>query len=335
MPSSQALRTIVQQNLTDIVVTLNQALIGQNLYQIQSVLQRLGRDQQLPHWFEELQRSQTLPNLDGKTIGSVIEMLFVAILETFFFQHLNLPPLRINPAKGVDLPDLELGIKSPSTNYATSEPFFSAYERLLGNEYDCVVLLTDYQEKKRNPPLTLQIIDAKYLVGSQISDYTLCEIALKQRDWLLQEDVNWARKVFKFLAYVNQQDWRARHLLKLVNVLQEPDRIRELIEVAKQDYTAKNKKYTQQDKLLIPRHEVESLIRISQTTPLSLGVIFAADSWVEETHKDFSRSPNENEWNRLLRSPLDGQIGMSFALQWRYNFSRVFHVAKGRANEAK
>jgi hypothetical protein len=52
----------------------------------------------------------------------------------------------------------------------------------------------------------------------------------------------------------------------------------------------------------------------------------AADNWVIETQKDLARFPNSNEWARILTSPLDGQIGMSPALQWRYNFSRVFGV---------
>lgn len=55
-------------------------------------------------------------------------------------------------------------------------------------------------------------------------------------------------------------------------------------------------------------------------------VIDAADNWVIETQKDLGRFPNSNEWARILTSLLDGQIGMSPALQWRYNFSRVFGI---------
>lgn len=49
-----------------------------------------------------------------------------------------------------------------------------------------------------------------------------------------------------------------------------------------------------------------------------------ADHWVVEVQKDLTRAPNDNEWQRLLSSPLDGAIGMSFALQWRYNFGKLF-----------
>lgn len=328
MSNPKIWRAKVRESLTETRNELNRALRGENLSMLEATLKRQGRNQQVPHWYTKLKKEQVLPNLDGKTIGSVIEMLFVAVLETFTLVNLNIPPLRINPAQGVDLPDLELGIKSPSTNYATSEPFFSAYERLLGNEYDAVILLTDYQRAKRSPPLRLQIIDAKYLFGSQIADYTLCNIARKHRTWLLQEDEAWARKLFKFLAHVNQSDWRARQLLKLATHINDQERVLALLTEATEDFKRKNLIATQKDKRLIPDHDLKSIQKIANIRPIALGVLFAADAWVEENHKDFARSPNENEWRRLLRSPLNGQIGMSFALQWRYNLSRIFSKPK-------
>jgi hypothetical protein len=53
-------------------------------------------------------------------------------------------------------------------------------------------------------------------------------------------------------------------------------------------------------------------------------IINACNDWVVEYHKDFARLPNDNEWQRFLKSPLDGKIGMSFALQWRFNFGNLF-----------
>jgi hypothetical protein len=317
-------RFTVQKRLSETTNQLNRALRGENLEVLEPILKRLGRGQQVPHWYAKLTTEQVLPNLDGKTIGSVIEMLFVAVLESFTLADVDIPSLRVNPAQGVDLPDLELGIKSPSTNYATSEPFFGAYERLLGNEYDAVILITDYQQAKQNPPLRLQIIDAEYLSGSEMADYTLCNIARKHRAWLLREDSAWARKLFKFLAYVNQSDWRARQLIKLVSSLDDQKDVLALIAKAEKDFERKNEAFAKKDQLLIPDHDLESIKRIQSTRPIPLGVLFAADAWVEDYHKDFARSPNENEWRRLLKSPLNGRIGMSFALQWRYNFSRIF-----------
>ena len=35
----------------------------------------------------------------------------------------------------------------------------------------------------------------------------------------------------------------------------------------------------------------------------------------------------------LVNGPLDGEIGMSFALQWRYNFGRIFNGVEGGEDE--
>lgn len=284
----------------------------------------MGRGGQLPQWYEQLRTQHTLPNLDGKTIGSVIEMLLIAVLEKIIFQGLEIPPLRVNPARGVDFPDLDLGIKSPSENYCTSEPFFSAYERLLGSEYDVLVLLTDYQTAKKKPPLRLQIIKFKYLYKTQLADYRLCQIAKKHREWLVTENESWAKKVFRFLAYVNQSDWRAKQLLRLLDCLQDATSVHRYIQQADKDFQKINEKRIAKDAEPIPRSDIESLQKINSIQPFYLGVIDAADNWVIEMQKDLARFPNSNEWSRLLTSPLDGQIGMSPALQWRYNFSRVF-----------
>lgn len=250
MLSKEELRARLRESLDTTIYEINRALRGENLEQLEEVLTRIGRGGRLPHWYEQLKTQQTLPNLDGKTIGSVIEMLLVAVLEKIIFQDLEIPPLRINPARGIDLPDLDIRIKSPSENYCTSEPFFSAYERLIGSEYDALILLTDYQTAKKKPPLKLQIIKFKYLDKTQIADYRLCQIA-----------------------------------------------------------------------------------KINSIQPFYLGVIDAADNWVIEMQKDLARFPNSNEWARILTSPLDGQIGMSPALQWRYNFSRVFGVPQPAEDE--
>jgi len=57
------------------------------------------------------------------------------------------------------------------------------------------------------------------------------------------------------------------------------------------------------------------------------------NNWVVSTLKDASRAPSETEWNMLVNGPLDGEIGMSFALQWRYNFGRIFNGVEGGEDE--
>ena len=324
MLTKAELRNLLRERLDQTIVELNHALQGVNLERLEPVLLRLGRDQTLPHWYEQLNDQQALPNLDGKTVGSVIEMLFVAVLETATFRDVEIPQLRLNPARGVDLPDLDLSIKAPSQNYATSEPFLSAYERLLGSEYDALILLTDYQKRKLHPPLRLQVIQWHYFLNTELADFALTEIARKHRDWLLTQSEAWTQKIFRFLAYINQSDWRAKHLLRIIDAIQEADRIQRLVLEAEIDFRKKNEQRARKDKDAIPEHEIESLLSIAKVQPITLGIIDAADNWVVENYKDFARLPNENEWNRLLVSPLNGQIGMSFALQWRYNFARIF-----------
>ena len=253
-------------------------------------------------------------------------MLFVAVLETTTLRGLSLPPLRINPARGVDLPDLDLGIKSPSENYCTSEPFFSAYERLLGSDFDIIVLLTDYQTAKRSPPLRLQIIKWRYLEKTQVADRSLCRIAKLHREWLLQESESSLKKLFRFLAYVNQSDWRAKFLLRLVEVMRDETAVHALIQEARSDFAKKNSVALTTDRPLLSDDDLISLERIAKLSPSHFAVIDAADNWVIDVLRDAARAPSENEWQRLRSGPLDGQIGMSFALQWRYNFGHLFGV---------
>lgn len=324
MLTKAELRNLLQERLEETMIELNQALQGLNLGRLEPVLSRVGRGETLPHWYEQLRSQQTLPNLDGKTVGSVIEMLFVAVLETVTFQDVKTPQLRLNPARGVDLPDLDLGIKAPSQNYATSEPFLSAYERLLGSEHDALVMVTDYQERKSHPPLRLQVIQWHYFLNTELADFALTAIARKHRDWLLSQSEAWTQKAFRFLAYINQSDWRAAHLLRIVDAMQEENEVKRLVFEAEKDFRKKNDQRAHEDQDAIPDHEIKSLLSITTAQPIILGIIDAVDNWVVESYKDFARLPNENEWGRLLASPLNGKIGMSFALQWRYNFGRMF-----------
>ncbi|TAL18288.1 hypothetical protein EPN96_01945 [bacterium] len=328
MERKEALRKALAERLDATVTLINEALNASGLDAIGPVLARLGRDKKLPHWYEDLKNNKSLPNLDGKTVGSVIEMLLVAVLEKHILNDLGVENLRINPARGVDLPDLDIGIKSPSENYCTSEPFFSAYERLLGASHDALILLTDYQTAKKITPFKLQIIKYKYLFKTQIADENLCKIALNNRAWLLEREEAWAKRVFRFLAYINQSDWRAKILLEIVSNIQNDDEVNKIIEFSTIDYEKKNKAREKREQEIIPESDLLSIIKIKSISPIHLGVIDAIDNWVVETQKDLARLPNDNEWEQILNGPLNGAIGMSFALQWRYNFGRLFTSAE-------
>ena len=324
MPDASQLRQKLKDNLDVIVNRLNEVLSGNGVEALELVLERVGRGGRPPHWYLQLKDEGTLPNLDGKTIGSVVEMMLVGVLETLLIDGQPFPPQQINPARGADLPDLELGVKSPSENYCTSEPFFSAYERLLGSEFDILVLLTDYQTKKKNPPLCLQIINSSYLTGTQVADRNLCSIARKHRDWLLDEDEARAKKLFRFLAYVNQSGWLAKRLIAIAQVIDDESAVQSEIESAEADFIKKNRIAERKDKPLIPDEELEHVKKIAEISPIHVGAIEALDNWVLNTLRETSRAPNDNEWERLKTGPLDGRIGLSFALQWRYNFGHLF-----------
>jgi hypothetical protein len=75
------------------------------------------------------------------------------------------------------------------------------------------------------------------------------------------------------------------------------------------------------------------LLGILKVKPLLVGVIDAIDNWVNEDQREAARNPNSNESARLFKEPLDGKIGMSFALQWRYNFAKLFGKTPVDANE--
>ncbi|MDO9619583.1 MAG: hypothetical protein Q7J43_18085 [Pseudomonas sp.] len=328
MTDSYVLREHVKNNLPGIVERLNQYLRGEGVEEIKSILQRVGRGGKLPHWYELLATGQSMPNLDGKTIGSVIEMTLLGVLERHTLSSFKIPPLEVNPAKGVDIPLLGLGVKSPSENFCTSEPFFSAYERVLGNESDAVILLTDYQTAKKNPPpVRIQIIKAAYLRGSEIADRNLCMIASKNKQMLYEESESLCKKMLQFLCHINQQDWRAKSLLRLVNSLYQDDAaLNELVNAIEQDFQRKLKDDIKKGVEPNSTDELHKIIAIRDSNQKVSTIINACNDWVIENHKDFARLPNDNEWQRFLKSPLDGKIGMSFALQWRYNFGNLFSL---------
>ncbi|HWL95209.1 MAG TPA: hypothetical protein VNT79_16940 [Phycisphaerae bacterium] len=102
--------------------------------------------------------------------------------------------------------------------------------------------------------------------------------------------------------------------------------VRKIAATAKREFELTNKKRLQQDQLPIANGELEALRRVTEINPVHIGVVDAVDNWVIETRKDSARAPNDDEWRRFLSSPLDGMIGMSLALQWRYNFGTLFGV---------
>lgn len=324
-----AYREIISSNLHEIKTRINDALSGRDLQAISPILKRIDSTGNLPSWFSQLTSSQTLPNLDGKTIGSVIEKILVCVLEKYILK--SSIQLNINPAKGVDIPELELGVKSPSENFCTSEPYFSAYERLIGNENDAIILLTDYQSSKKrtrqNDGLKLQIKDVKYLKGSEIADCHLCALAESLKKILLKDrnDECMLKRAIHFLAYVNQSDWEASCIIDMLRdvVVNGTDRAA-FMRRLHSDFERRNKKYEKDGKSLLPQSSLTRLEKAVQTTD---SIVLEAENWVTRNLNENWHSPSATVWNRIVNKPLEGKIGMSFALQWRYNFGPIFKNA--------
>lgn len=319
-------RTIVANSLDIIKAKLNDILDGKELSAIEPILSRIDVTHSVPEWFLMLKNKKGIATKDGKTIGSILEKLLVCVLEKYIFG--GSIKLSVNPARGVDIPELELGVKSPSTNFCTSEPYFSAYERLLGNEYDAIILLTDFQNTKGRNVLDLHILDIKYLRGSEIADKKLCSYARAIRDSANLSD-NSVKKLIRFFAYVNQSDWEASRLLDIIEeffIKHEP--IERCIGTIESKFITYNKQRIKCNKIPLNDDILVHFKKINLISPIEQGIINAIDDWVIENQSDNGRYPNANEWKRFCDSPLDGKITMSFALQWRYNFGSIFNIVR-------
>ena len=113
--------------------------------------------------------------------------------------------------------------------------------------------------------------------------------------------------------------------MQLVHHMTESGKVRQLIKLSEQNFVRENRVRERKAHDLIPESELDAILKILTITPTNVGVIDAADNWVTDALKDAARAPSANEWERLLKSPLDGQIGISPALHWRFNFGRLFN----------
>lgn len=161
--------------------------------------------------------------------------------------------------------------------------------------------------------------------GTEIADIKLCSLAKSIREKF--DDDLFVKKAIRFLAYVNQSDWEANCILKLIkNVILDGSNLATQISRFQREFNQKNADYESAGKPLIPQNSLDRLIAMQTISPNEYAIVTAAENWVILTQKDNGRYPNDNEWHRFLTSPLDGKIGMSFALQWRYNFGVLFNA---------
>ena len=79
------------------------------------------------------------------------------------------------------------------------------------------------------------------------------------REWLVADNEARAKKVFRFLAYINQSDWLGKQLLRLVEVLHDEEAVQAVVGKAIPEFERKNREFTCKAKQLIPEQDLESL----------------------------------------------------------------------------
>jgi hypothetical protein len=103
----------------------------------------------------------------------------------------------------------------------------------------------------------------------------------------------------------------------MVEAMGDDGAVQGVINAAEEDFRKKVRDALRKGSEPLPDTDLTSIQRVSRIAPLRAGVIDEVDSWVMENLKDAARAPSENEWRRLKHGPLDGKIGMSFAVQLR------------------
>jgi len=263
----------VKEGLPGIVEAVNQYLCGDKHPRIKRHLCAIEPGNEQPSWFIHLARKRRPQRTDGKSLGTYIEKLLKAEMS-----RLLGIPLIGSSASGVDIPELDLNTKATSDRQPqSSEPFDSAYDRVLGAKFDIVVCIYNGRELLESS-CPLRILSAEYLKKTEVADAKLCGTAkLLQRLALAKVIGNdLAKRTLKSIVHSKKAGPKGAFYMALHDALasDDPGRIAAALESCEQEMGAEG-----------------------QT-----GV------------------PSSGEWNSFLRSPLEGKIGISFALQWRYQF---------------
>jgi hypothetical protein len=195
------------------------------------------------------------------------------------------------------------------------------------------MVVSRFEDKAITPPLKLKIIKQRYVRGTQIADRNLCAVARMQREFIFKESPPTTNRFFQFLAYVNQSDWLAKRLVRCLRSLHDETALEASIKLGIAEFNKEAKVREKKGKTPLAQEDIECLEGLLKINPLRGGVLRACDDWITENLGNAGRLPSDLEFKALMNGPLDGEITMSFALQWRYNFSRVFGVAENIEGE--
>ncbi len=131
--------------------------------------------------FADLESSHPEPSLygvtDGKAVGTYLEAKFKLHLAQNFQIEAG------NAASGLDLPTLNLDIKTTSIRQPqSSSPFKSARQKIYGLGYDLLIFIYDKRDNLQLQTATLEIRHLIYIDAAYSADFTLTRLILENLD---------------------------------------------------------------------------------------------------------------------------------------------------------
>jgi hypothetical protein len=131
--------------------------------------------------FADLESHHPEPSLygvtDGKAVGTYLEAKFKGYLAQ------NYQMVAGNAASGLDLPALNLDIKTTSVRQPqSSSPFKSARQKIYGLGYDVLIFVYNKQDHSQTQTATLEIEHVIYIEAARSADFTLTRLILENLD---------------------------------------------------------------------------------------------------------------------------------------------------------
>ncbi len=244
---------------------------------------------------------------DGKSIGTFIEKLLTILLSIekgCVFTG--------SAAKGVDLPELNLGIKATSDRQPqSSEAFKNAYERIFGIDNALLVFIYNGTAYANDVEENLRCIQHYLLSETNVADKGLCAFARDARELyggnIIGDDL--LKSVLRLLVVSDKSN---REFLGMSRIVREMASIlsgrTEGVEFRYLDAKAADtRRYLTGTKV---QKALVDAVRAYQAHFPSFP--FANDGLI-----------SDEQFVLFLEHPLDGKISISFALQWRFQFPLV------------
>jgi hypothetical protein len=187
--------------LNAIVNSVNQYLAGKHHEQIAEHLRQFEPKNALPKWLKHIEEHGRPAKTDSKSLGTIIEKFIKAEISRMLTLTVS-----GSSASGVDIPELDLNLKTTSDRQPqSSEPFVSAYQRILGADHDVLVCIYNGEEfHEQHVPL--KIIRHRFLRQTQAADKVLCSGAqpLQRRARSDEASSKIWRRCLRALAYTKK-----------------------------------------------------------------------------------------------------------------------------------